>query len=693
MNETVNILVVDDNHDLTEILVELLGNNGYGVSAAHDGKTAIEIFARQSFDLAILDYKLPDMDGLDLQKRLAEQSDADYIIITAHASIESAAAAVQRKQIIGYETKPLDMNRLLPFVQQVVERRRSEQELEKANARLKAVFQAIPGHISVSDQDFKLIDANTAPDVLNKLGFNDVQEIIGRKCHEIFKNNPSVCPECNVPGTIKSGRIETRFSTSTEDELLGNSTKIYTAPVRDKYGGIIGAVECAMDITDLKEMEIKLRKAKDAAEAATRAKSEFLADMSHEIRTPLNAMVGMSHILKDTPLNTVQREYLDIILASSDMLLAVINDILDFSKIEAGKIELEMIDFNLGRMIRDVVSIASIKAKEKNIRLHYEIKDGVCQDLSGDMVRLRQVILNLVGNAVKFTDQGEIRIMVSAAEDTETHATLRFSVQDTGMGIPQDQVNTLFKPFSQADASISRQYGGSGLGLSISKKIVEMMGGLIGIRSEPGAGSVFWFTVVLEKQTGNKARDNAAQKPAAPCLNTEQPVRILVAEDNPFNQRIIKIMLDQLGIAADIAGNGLDAVRMLKKASYDLVLMDIQMPVMDGVAAAKTIRDSDEKYKKIPIIALTADAVAEDRKNWLASGMNDYLIKPVKPEVLQEMIFRHLQKTKAMNGGVDHRLNRSVGAIPCGCPFLGQPQGIAPTFGPNDDHGLNGDID
>jgi len=693
MNETVNILVVDDNHDLTEILVELLGNNGYGVSAAHDGKTAIEIFARQSFDLAILDYKLPDMDGLDLQKRLAEQSDADYIIITAHASIESAAAAVQRKQIIGYETKPLDMNRLLPFVQQVVERRRSEQELEKANARLKAVFQAIPGHISVSDQDFKLIDANTAPDVLNKLGFNDVQEIIGRKCHEIFKNNPSVCPECNVPGTIKSGRIETRFSTSTEDELLGNSTKIYTAPVRDKYGGIIGAVECAMDITDLKEMEIKLRKAKDAAEAATRAKSEFLADMSHEIRTPLNAMVGMSHILKDTPLNTVQREYLDINLASSDMLLAVINDILDFSKIEAGKIELEMIDFNLGRMIRDVVSIASIKAKEKNIRLHYEIKDGVCQDLSGDMVRLRQVILNLVGNAVKFTDQGEIRIMVSAAEDTETHATLRFSVQDTGMGIPQDQVNTLFKPFSQADASISRQYGGSGLGLSISKKIVEMMGGLIGIRSEPGAGSVFWFTVVLEKQTGNKARDNAAQKPAAPCLNTEQPVRILVAEDNPFNQRIIKIMLDQLGIAADIAGNGLDAVRMLKKASYDLVLMDIQMPVMDGVAAAKTIRDSDEKYKKIPIIALTADAVAEDRKNWLASGMNDYLIKPVKPEVLQEMIFRHLQKTKAMNGGVDHRLNRSVGAIPCGCPFLGQPQGIAPTFGPNDDHGLNGDID
>ncbi len=640
MTESMKILVVDDNRELAEIIHDIMVENGYGVTAAHDGKEAVEKISEHAFDLVILDYQLPDTDGLELQERLAAVSGADFIIVTAHASLESAAEAVRRKRIVGYETKPLDFNRLLAFVRQVADRRRTEKELERANALLAAVFQAIPGHINVMDADFNLLDVNITPDVLDRLGFKNKNEMTGRKCYEVYRRSPSVCPECAIASCLESGKLETRFSTLHEDEILGGSTKLFATPIRDSSDTIIGAVECAMDITDLKMMEKELRQAKEAAEAANIAKSGFLANMSHEIRTPLNAIVGLSHILKNTPLDQEQREQVDIIIKSSNILLSLIDDILDFSKIEAEKIVLEDTDFNLEDVIKEVIEIFSVKANEKNLYLRYETEDSIHLHLRADMGRLRQVLLNLVGNAVKFTEMGGIHISAGLESETETHVTIRFEVRDTGIGLSPDQISRLFEPFSQADVSVTRKYGGTGLGLAISKRIVELMNGDIGVDSEPGLGSAFRFSVELKKQLDS--RRSQETELTVEHMEMDPSWRILVAEDNPFNQKVVQLMLADMELTADIAQNGLEAIQMLEKNVYDLVLMDIQMPVMDGVEATKAIRNSDSHFKDIPIVALTAHVLAEQRNEWFKAGLNGYLAKPVQPDQLRGAIYEQL---------------------------------------------------
>ncbi len=644
MNQPVKILIVDDNRDLLDTIQEILMENAYTVSTAQDGASAIERCREETYDLAILDYKLPDMDGLELQERLAQVSDADFIMITAHASIESAAEAVRRKQVVGYETKPLDLNRLLAFVKQVVDRRRAQRQLENANALLTAVFQAIPAHINVTDLDYNILEANVSDDMLNELGFDDKSAIMGRKCHEVFKQRASPCPECTVAACLKSGKLETRLSTEHEDELLGYATKLFAMPVKDKRENLIGAVECAMDVTDLRNMQTELRRARDEAEHANRAKSSFLANMSHEIRTPVNAIVGFAHILKDTPLTDEQKKHIRIILASSELLLALIDDILDFSKIEADMIELEEVDFNLFKVIGDLIDVISVKVKDKEITMCYDVNVGPNMNFRGDLGRLQQVLLNLAGNAAKFTERGEIRIAVACQDETDTHATLRFAVHDTGIGISDEEAPLLFETFFQADASISRKYGGAGLGLAICKKIVELMGGQIGVRSEPGKGSEFWFTATLQKATAGDAasrRERAA--PEISCKEIDAGWRILVAEDNYFNQEVIQAILLGLGLSSEIAKNGREALDMLAKNHYDLVLMDIQMPVMDGVEAAQAIRSASAAFRDIPIIALSADALAGDIESWLESGMNSYLIKPIRPDDLRECICKVLQ--------------------------------------------------
>jgi CheY-like chemotaxis protein len=292
-----------------------------------------------------------------------------------------------------------------------------------------------------------------------------------------------------------------------------------------------------------------------------------------------------------------------------------------------------------------VVNILSIRAGEKGIRVRHEMDETARRRFSGDMGRLRQVLLNLTGNAVKFTETGEVVVALSAIQETESGATLRFSVRDTGIGISGNRVDALFEPFSQTDASISRRFGGTGLGLTISKNIVEMMGGEIGVKSEPGRGSTFWFSVTLEKAGNPETRETAATPPAKKAGE----LRVLLAEDNPFNQKIMQIILNNLGIQSDVANDGRETIRMLAEKRYDLVLMDIQMPKMDGIDATRAIRESGAQWKNIPIVALTAHAMPEQQDIWLTAGMNGYLIKPVKPEQLRETIYSHLEKA----GGSD----------------------------------------
>jgi PAS domain S-box-containing protein len=479
------------------------------------------------------------------------------------------------------------------------------------------------------------------------------EQVWGRARESLYRS-PMSWTEAIHPDDLE--RAHAIFARQIQGEAVDSEYRIRTPdgtekwirdrafPIRDHAGQLIRIVGIAEEITERKRYEQELIQARKGADAANLAKSRFLANMSHEIRTPMNGVIGMLQLLVETGLTTEQRRYAMVAQSSGRALLSLINDILDLSKIEARKITLENLAFHLPDTVEDIVQVMRVQAGAKGLDFHSRVSPQIPRLLRGDAYRLRQVVTNLAGNAIKFTEQGEVGLDVALERQCDSTATLRFTITDTGIGIRSDQAAALFSPFIQADSSTTRKYGGTGLGLAICKQLVEMMGGTIGVSGRECRGSAFSFTAVFEvvndqQQTVSHPTDQHLSAQVG-TTRDERTARILVAEDNVTNREVILAQLKKLGYQASAVTNGAEAVEAVQRGSFDLVLMDCLMPVMDGFEATGGIRASS--HPGIPIIAITADAMSDDRDRCLSVGMNDYLAKPVELRPLEEVLAKWL---------------------------------------------------
>lgn len=518
----------------------------------------------------------------------------------------------------------------------ITERKKAEEELRK----LSRAVEYSPVTIVITDTEGRIEYVN--PKFVETTGYS-VEEAVGQN-PKVLKSGAHPPAFYNVLwDTILDGRVwHGEFCNRRRNgELYWEAAAI--APVRNVHGEITHFVAIKEDITGRKYLEVELRNAKDAAEAANLAKGEFLATMSHEIRTPMNSIIGMTDLAIEMASSDTQAGYLSMVKQSSELLLTIINDILDFSKIEAGKIELEAVDFRIEDIVMNSIEMFSLQAAQKGLKIGYSIASGVPQAVKGDPIRLRQILINLLSNAMKFTENGEIHVEVTMAnEETASPVSLLFSVRDTGIGIPENKKERIFQSFVQADSSTTRKYGGTGLGLTICLKLVELMGGKIQMESRPGKGSKFFFTAGFghgDLGTALKGEEESSLILPAAIV---KPLNILLVEDNLFNQLLAVKLIEKQRHAVTVANNGREALDVLERQKFDLVLMDVQMPEMDGYEAARLIRSSSSRVlnPKVPIIAMTANAMPGDREKCLEAGMNDYISKPLRINELGSAISR-----------------------------------------------------
>ena len=549
------------------------------------------------------------------------------------------ASRIQAEQIL--EKKALELyesNRQLSLLNESLEEKiiaRTEQ-LTKSEQKYRSILENM--ELGILEVDTNGIISNAYPRFCQLVGFSE-EELKGKDPKDVF-----LLPE--YIDVIEKNKAEKDVGKVSAYEIQikkKDGTIIWVlvsgAPFYNETGKIAGSIGVHYDITEQKKMRANLQRAKMLAVQAQKAEQNFLSNMSHEIRTPLNAIVGMAHLLKETHLDTEQNEYLDILHNSSKVLLALISDILDLTKIDTGMIEVQSNPFNLVQLLHLLERTFLAKLSDKEIDLTFSIDSGIDKMLIGDELLINQILLNLIGNAGKFTEKGFIKIVVTILEKTTKSTLIRFSIEDSGIGISQEKIKIIFEDFKQASSDITRKFGGSGLGLAITKKLIKLLGGNINVESEIDKGTKFWFDLSFENSELNL---NVEEQKQYQLVLKSDIDPLLIVEDNIMNQKYITKILAKWNIPYEVAQNGQEGIDMSKKKKYSLILMDIQMPLVSGYEASEFIRNKENKNIETPIIALTASALLSKKQKAMDFGMNDYLAKPFTPGQLSSMLNKYL---------------------------------------------------
>jgi PAS domain S-box-containing protein len=638
-NQKIKVLIIEDNQSDSIMILNAIGQSGFSIQASviDNIDEGLELSLTQNFDCIFLDYYFPNKTGIDFLHEYFSANGKSSVIMVSNQDDVYMAVDCMKMGAVDYIAKsnltPASISKSLRNIFNLKEANEKAAKAEKAlmesELKLKRIIASSPIILFSIDQNgtFTLFKGKAAENISFK-----AESVVGKSIYEISGELPIKLEDYKI--ALKQEKLQFYV------EIRGHHFEVNYIPVRGDNNKISNMMGVVIDITAFKKSEAVLKNTIEVTEAESKIKEQFLANMSHEIRTPIHGIISLTQFIIGTKPTDEQQKYLELIRKSADTLLVIVNDILDLAKMDADKMTFEETNFSLSDTLQTAVASFIPKTIEKNIEIVSEISNDIPKELLGDPVRLTQIINNLLGNAVKFTDKGKVTISLRASEKNDEYCMIEFQIQDTGIGIPKSKINTIFDSFTQAEDDTNRKFGGTGLGLSISKKLIEKQNGTIHVESEIGVGTTFTFTIPykLDKSGNNIISEVIISK----AISLKKSLRILIAEDNDINRFIIEKMITDWGAEIEFASTGREAFEKVNQEQFDIILMDVEMPDVNGYRATEMIRNEmPAPINAIPIIAMTGHAMPGEREKCIECGMNDYLSKPFKSAELKEMVAKY----------------------------------------------------